>query len=49
VSCSALLVLVDAYEFMENQIHWPGGVLSMFALAVGWALLVLTIRPAAGE
>jgi hypothetical protein len=43
-----LLVLVGAYEFMENHIYWPGGVLSMFALAVGWALLVLTIRPAAG-
>lgn len=39
-----LLVLAGAYGYMEEHVYWPGGVLSMLALAVGWGLLVLTLR-----
>lgn len=35
-----LLVLAGAFGFMEEHVYWPGGVLSMVALAAGWALLV---------
>ncbi len=42
----AVLALVGAYGYMEEHVYWPGGVLSMFALAAGWAWLVLVLRPA---
>lgn len=44
----AVFALGGAYGFMQNHIYWPEGVLSMLALAVGWTLLVLAVRPAAG-
>ena len=40
------LVFVGAYGDMEHHVYWPGGVLSMFALAAGWALLLLALRRA---
>jgi len=42
-----ILVLVGAFGFMEEHVYPPWGVLSMMALAAGWALLVLSLRPAA--
>lgn len=38
------LVLAGAFGFMQDHIYWPGGVLSMFALALGWALLLGALR-----
>jgi len=43
----AALVLAGAYGFMQEHVYWPGGVISMFALAAGWALLLLVIKPEA--
>ena len=43
------LAFVGAYGYMQEHVYWPAGVLSMFALAAGWALLLLVVRPAAGE
>ncbi|MDX6275949.1 MAG: hypothetical protein QOJ72_77 [Nocardioidaceae bacterium] len=40
------LTIGGAYGFMENHVYWPGGVLSMFAIAAGWSLLLLALRPA---
>lgn len=40
-------VLTGAFGYWQNHVYWPGGVLSMFALAIGWALLLLSLRPAA--
>ena len=42
----AVLVFAGAYGYMQEHLYWPGGVLSMFALAIGWGLLLLVIRPA---
>ncbi len=43
----AALVLAGAYGLMQEHVYWPGGVISMFALAAGWALLLLVIKPEA--
>lgn len=39
-SPGTVLVLAGAFGFREEHVFWPGGVLSMFALAIGWALLI---------
>lgn len=39
-----VLVLAGAFGFREEHVYWPGGVLSMFALAAGWGLLVTAQR-----
>jgi hypothetical protein len=36
----AVLALVGAYGFMENHVYPPWGVLSMLAIAVGWAWML---------
>lgn len=33
----SVLVLLGALLFLDNHIYWPEGVLSMLALALGWA------------
>ncbi|MEO6606334.1 MAG: hypothetical protein ABIN55_12015 [Aeromicrobium sp.] len=43
----SVLVFLGAYGYMQEHVYWPGGVASMFALATGWALLLLAIRRAA--
>lgn len=40
----ALIALGGAYGFMENHVYWPGGVLSMAAIVVGWALMLFYSR-----
>ena len=42
----SVLVFVGAYGYMEEHVYWPAGVASMFALAAGWALLLLALRRA---
>lgn len=39
----ALVVLGAAVSFLDSHIYWPRGVLTMLALAVGWA--ALTVLP----
>jgi hypothetical protein len=39
-----VLVLLGSYGFMERHIYWPGGVLSMFAIATGWAAIAMPLR-----
>ncbi len=45
----AVLVLTGAYGYMEEHVYWPGGVLALFALATGWALLLFVIKPVDAE
>lgn len=40
----ALIAIGGAYGFMENHVYWPGGVLSMAAIAAGWAVMLVTLR-----
>jgi len=40
----AVVALVGAYGFMENHVYPPWGVLSMLAIAVGWAWMLETVR-----
>jgi hypothetical protein len=40
----ALVALGGAFGFMENHVYWPGGVLSMAAVAAGWALMLVAVR-----
>jgi hypothetical protein len=44
-----VLVFAGAYGYMEEHVYWPGGVVSMLALAAGWGLLVIALRPVAVE
>ena len=37
----AVLALVGAFGFMQEHVYWPGGVLSMAAIAAGWAWMLL--------
>lgn len=39
-----VLLIGGAWGFWQEHVYWPGGVLSMLALAVGWAAL-LYVRP----
>lgn len=43
----AIVALAGAYGYMEKHVYWPGGVLSMFAVAAGWSLMLLALRRAA--
>lgn len=38
----AILVLAGAISFLDSHIYWPRGVITMVALAAGWALLLAT-------
>ncbi|KQY59323.1 hypothetical protein ASD11_07045 [Aeromicrobium sp. Root495] len=40
----ALLALGGAFGFMQEHVYWPGGVLSMAAVAAGWAWMIVTSR-----
>lgn len=40
----ALLALAGAYGFLENHIYPPWGVLSMAAIAAGWAWMLVVTR-----
>jgi hypothetical protein len=42
----AVLVIGGAWSFLDSHIFWPRGVLTMLALALGWAALTLAARPA---
>ncbi len=42
------LAFAGAYGYMQEHVYWPAGVLSMFALAIGWALLLRAITRAGG-
>jgi hypothetical protein len=44
----AVVALVGAYGFMENHVYPPWGVLSMAAIAGGWAWM-LAVRPAGAD
>lgn len=37
----AAVALGGAFGFMQNHVYWPGGVLSMAAITVGWALMLV--------
>lgn len=37
----ALLTVAGAYSFLDSHVYPPRGVLTMFALAVGWSLLLI--------
>jgi len=41
----AALAFAGAYGYMQEHVYWPAGVLSMFALAAGWTLMLLVIKP----
>ncbi|MEJ7635834.1 hypothetical protein [Aeromicrobium sp.] len=41
-----VLLLAGSYGFMEEHVYWPGGVLSMLAIAAGWAALLIALRRA---
>jgi len=43
----ALVALIGSYGYMENHVYWPRGVFSMFAIAAGWALMLVALRRAA--
>jgi hypothetical protein len=44
-----VLVIAASVSFLNSHVYWPRGVLTMYALAVGWGLLAwLGDRPAAG-
>ena len=40
----SVIVLAGAFGFRAEHVYWPGGVLSMFALAIGWTLLIGAAR-----
>lgn len=44
----ALVAIGGAYGFMQEHVYWPGGVLSMAAIAVGWAWMLVAARSAQG-
>ncbi len=49
----ALLVVAASISFLDSHIYWPRGVVTLFALAAGWAALALALpvddgRDAAG-
>ncbi|MET0447629.1 MAG: hypothetical protein ABW004_04460 [Aeromicrobium sp.] len=44
VLVGAVVALGGAFGFMQNHVYWPGGVLSMAAIAVGWALMLLVAQ-----
>lgn len=44
----AVLVLAGAVSFLDSHIYWPRGVLTMYALALGFGLLAATVPAAAG-
>ena len=44
----AVLALIGAYGFMENHVYPPWGVLSMLAIAAGWAWMLVVRRAADG-
>jgi hypothetical protein len=46
VLVGAVVALGGAFGFMENHVYWPGGVLSMAAIAGGWALMLVAARQA---
>lgn len=46
VLVGAVVALGGAYGFMENHVYWPGGVLSMAAIVVGWIVMLLVSRDA---
>ena len=41
----AARAFAGAYGYMQEHVYWPAGVLSMFALAAGWTLMLLVIKP----
>ena len=41
----ALIVVAASVSFLDSHIFWPRGVLTMYALAVGWAALA-AVAPA---
>jgi hypothetical protein len=46
VLVGAAVALGGAFGFMQEHIYWPGGVLSMAAILVGWVLMLLVARNA---
>lgn len=49
VLVGAAVALGGAFGFMQNHVYWPGGVLSMVAIAAGWALMLLAQRPSSSR
>ena len=41
----ALIVVAASVSFLDSHIFWPRGVLTMYALAVGWAALAVVGQP----
>ena len=46
VLVGAVVALGGAFGFMQEHIYWPGGVLSMAAILVGWILMLVVARDA---
>ncbi|QGG41412.1 hypothetical protein [Aeromicrobium yanjiei] len=40
----ALVAIGGAYAFMQEHVYWPAGVLSMIAIALGWAWMLVTLH-----
>ncbi|MDQ3592055.1 MAG: hypothetical protein M3386_04030 [Actinomycetota bacterium] len=38
-----LLVIAASVSFLDSHIYWPGGVVTMYALALGWAALAAVV------
>ena len=38
------LVLAGDFGFMQEHVYWPGGVLSMLAIAAGWGAIAWAMR-----
>jgi len=41
----AVVVGVASVSFLDSHIYWPRGVLTMYALALGWGALAATLAP----
>ncbi|MCW2830184.1 MAG: hypothetical protein JWP31_876 [Aeromicrobium sp.] len=40
----ALIAVGGSWGFMEEHVYWPGGVLSMAAIAIGWTWMLVALR-----